>query len=256
LAAKHVLLLMDFDKTLAPIVNDPTDARILPRIRNLLTQLNRHARITVAVISGRALQDLRLRVGLHLIYAGNHGLEMSAPYLQYRNETAVLAATDLAELARRATGALSCIHGAIVENKGLTVSVHFRQVPEGQWPDVVGAVKQEVERVANLFDLSLGKKVLEIKPKTGWNKGSAAQMLRGHLDLGAAFPIAIGDDATDEDLFNAFDDGVSIKVGCSKSSKAMYELTDCEEVAEFLEHLLRISRVDDERLGPKVMLLS
>ena len=256
MATKHLLLFADFDGTLAPIVDDPAEAHLLPGIREVLFQLNRCNNITIALLSGRALPDLRARVGLDLIYAGNHGLEISTPYLQYRNDTAVLAASGLAELAGRITGALYCIQGAMIENKGLTVSVHYRRVAEAQWPDVVGAVKHEIETVATLFDLSFGKKVLEIKPKTGWNKGSAAQLLRRHLDLGSAFPIAIGDDATDEDLFNAFHDGVSIKVGCSKSSKAMYELTGCEEVAVFLERLLRISHADHKRLGPGVMYLS
>src|SRR5450432_2088117 len=73
-------LFLDFDGTLAPIVNDPGDACLGPDVRRILEALAARDDTLVAVISGRALADLRPRVGIaNAIYAGNHGLEISGP---------------------------------------------------------------------------------------------------------------------------------------------------------------------------------
>jgi trehalose 6-phosphate phosphatase len=83
-AAPHILLFLDFDGTLAPIVQDPSLAQMSSGVREALVRLAGSPKVSLTMISGRALWDLRLRVGLeNLIYAGNHGLEISGPGMDF-----------------------------------------------------------------------------------------------------------------------------------------------------------------------------
>src|SRR5436190_889820 len=77
-AAGRVLLFLDFDGTLAPIVPDPHEARLPLRAREAMKALVRQPGVTLAIVSGRSLSDVRSRVGLEeAIYAGNHGFEIA-----------------------------------------------------------------------------------------------------------------------------------------------------------------------------------
>lgn len=87
--ARHVLLLTDYDGTLTPIVERPELANLSKDIRRLLQTLAYQRYITVGVISGRALVDLKDKVGISgIIYAGNHGLEIEGPGISFVNPVA------------------------------------------------------------------------------------------------------------------------------------------------------------------------
>src|SRR5688572_9669020 len=80
IARPRLLIACDFDGTLAPIVDQPEEATLPSQVRRLLGKLQALPGVTVAVISGRAVCDLRTRVGIDgVLYAGNHGLEIDAP---------------------------------------------------------------------------------------------------------------------------------------------------------------------------------
>src|SRR5437763_590407 len=85
-AAPECSLFLDFDGTLSPIVSDPYQAAPLPRAEELLRRLDRMPGMRIAIISGRNLNDIRSRVGLDLIYAGNHGLEIEGPGIDFIEE--------------------------------------------------------------------------------------------------------------------------------------------------------------------------
>jgi trehalose 6-phosphate phosphatase len=107
--APHILLFLDFDGTLAPIVEDPGMARMPTDTREALSLIALDPKISLAIISGRALSDLRLRVGLdNLIYAGNHGLEISGPGLAFIEPVAAERLKALGELSRHLTCASGC----------------------------------------------------------------------------------------------------------------------------------------------------
>jgi trehalose-phosphatase len=254
---KHVFLFLDFDGTLAPIVSDPFAASLPARTRALLTELHLRPDVTIAVISGRAISDLRACVGLDVIYSGNHGLEIEGSLggsnrsIEYRNETAESAASALAALSREIQSVVAGIPGVILDNKVLTLSVHYRNVADVDLPEFFDLVEQKTAAVSDVFVLNFGKMVLEIRPKTGWNKGTAATFLLQHLkslDRQPAdiFPIAMGDDATDEDMFAALTGGMNICVSpveaLNRVSLADYRLADASEVADFLEALLQLRR--------------
>src|SRR5438045_1891195 len=82
-------LFLDFDGTLSPIVNDPQQAALAPKAEQLLRRLHGMTGIRIAIVSGRNLNDIRSRVGLDLIYAGNHGLEIDGPGIDFVEQRAV-----------------------------------------------------------------------------------------------------------------------------------------------------------------------
>lgn len=227
------LLMLDFDGVLAPIVARPNMARIGKRTRSLLAACARRGR--VAVISGRALADVRTRVGLSDIwYAGNHGAEWQMGKACGREKLSRAlgarlreACVAFAELSRR-------YRGAVVEDKGLTFSVHFRALKRGS----AAWFRKDAERVAKKFARFLdiregGEYIFNVRPRAGRTKGDAVRLARICAPA-KAVPIYIGDDTTDEDAFRALKDGITIRVGKSASSAAEYFFKSRASVDKFL----------------------
>lgn len=241
--AKTVVLFLDFDGTLTPIVERPEQAHLPPELRPVLASLSEHA--TVAVVSGRDRRDVAARVGLDsLFYAGSHGFDISGPegwHLKHQRGAEFLPALDRAEQQLRER--LGDLPGVGVERKQFGIAAHYRNVNEGD----VNTVRQAVESVygAHSGELRIrtGKKVLELQPCIDWNKGKAVTWLLGalQLDRQQTAPVYIGDDATDEDAFWALrHHGIGILVGArrTRDTFARYRLESPSQVRAFLENLL------------------
>ncbi len=237
-AAPEILLFLDFDGTLAPIVEDPDLASMPSGTFQALTRLASNPRFTLAIISGRALDDLRLRVGLeNLIYAGNHGLEISGPGIEFIESQAAERLKALGELSRHLRARLNGIPGVEVENKVLSASVHFRRAPAADLPEIRQAVEDAVVFKDNPFQITQGRKVLEIRPRVGWDKGRAVRWIQQAAGLPDALALYIGDDSTDEDAFLALPQGITISVGKTRETSAQHFLEHQELVPEFLAWL-------------------
>jgi alpha,alpha-trehalose-phosphate synthase [UDP-forming]/trehalose-phosphatase len=240
LTGRPLALLVDFDGTLTPIVPFPDLATLPASVRETLSRLAGRRDVLVAVISGRSLDDIRHRVGLpELIYAGNHGLEIAWPDSVWTLPEAESARPDIAEVCRRLRDRLSDVDGVVVEDKGLTASVHFRQTPMSRREEVRVAVLEEAARARQLV-VRLGKQALELWPNVAWNKGSAAQTIL-HRAFGPTWAqqvavVYLGDDRTDEDAFMALPEtAVTVKVGSpTYLTAARYVARDAEDVARFL----------------------
>ena len=212
-----ILLLLDFDGTLSEIAPSPEEAVLRPGNAALLEKLARHPKCTVGVISGRALDDVSRKVGVPgLVYAGNHGLEIDGYGLQYLHPDAEATLPAIARAAGELGAALTDMTGAFVENKTLTLTVHFRQTPE-EYHGVVAAAFHDAAQPlvsAGLCRITSAKSALELRPAVDWDKGRALTLIRERL-AADAFPIYIGDDATDEDAFQAAQDvgGAGVFVG-------------------------------------------
>ena len=241
-------LFLDFDGTLAPIVNDPGDARLGPDVRRILEALAARDDTLVAIVSGRAVADLRPRVGIaRAIYAGNHGLEISGleisgPEISGKPvcfvEPCALARRDpLRRICDNLTAALAHIPGVLVENKVLSASVHYRQAAAGEAHRITEIVQRELARGVNYFRVNHGKMVLEIVPRTDWQKGAAVGWINTRLAMPGARSIYIGDDRTDEDAFARMTDEITIRVGRSAGTSARYFVKDPARVHAFLEWL-------------------
>jgi len=246
-SADHILLLSDYDGTLTPIVDKPELAALPQETRKLLRTLAKNRRYTVGIVSGRALPDLKSKVDLEgIIYAGNHGLEIEGFGSSFLEPIAEEMRPFLRMLNQALSATLRGIKGVFVEDKGLTVSVHYRLVDdteEGRVKDTFRKVTDSLH-VTGKIRITQGKKVYEIRPPVDWDKGKAIAWLmakcREVRGRGGALPIYLGDDLTDEDGFKAIErnNGISIFVGeGSLQSAARYFLKSPEEVAQFLKML-------------------
>jgi alpha,alpha-trehalase len=233
-------LCLDFDGTLARIAPEPSEARLDESVRQALLAILATKRFTIGVISGRAVEDLQARVGVAgIVYAGNHGLEILGPGLQFVESTAVSAMDELQQVSKRLVASLWAIPGIRVEDKRLTVTVHYRLAADFHLPTIRAAVEQAVSPYASRLQVRSGKKSLEILPRTTWNKGTAVLWINHNRGISARSAIYVGDDATDEDAFEVLVFGVTIKVGASGETRARYLLSHPGEVQELLEGIVQ-----------------
>jgi trehalose-phosphatase len=208
--------------------------------REVLDRLGQ--RWLTAIISGRSLADARDLVGLeHLLYAGNHGLEIEGPPGSgIRRNMAEEFAPEVAAAAGELETALADVEGSLVENKRYSLSVHYRLVAPEQAAAVETAVDEAVARHPKL-DKRLGKKVFELRPGIAWDKGRAVRWLLENIDDGQAgwLPVYVGDDVTDEDAFTALaDDGIGVLVSeDDRDTAATHRLQDTDEARRFLARL-------------------
>jgi len=220
-------LFLDFDGVLAPIVARPEDATAPAETRAELTRLVERYAI-VAVVSGRAGDDVRERVGVDgVVCVGSHGLEAEPLAERWRQ--------SLREFAAIAPWPPSAI-----EVKGLAVAFHFRDRE-----DEAAAIR-ELDRIADTaredgLVARYGRKVLEVLPPVGSNKGTAVRQMLDERGLRRA--LAAGDDTTDLDSFAALDDldvAVRVAVGSAESPAALLDAADL--VVDSTEEFLAVLR--------------
>lgn len=240
-SAGRLLLGLDFDGTLAPIVPTPDEAALPAATRSVLERVAGRADTAVAFVSGRSLQDLRQRADVDgAFYAGNHGLEIDGPGVHRVHPDAEAALPAVRAVRDALRNALGNTPGVLVEDKGLTLSVHYRLVEDP-------AVQQHVVRTFETCTAGVpgirttrGKRVLEVRPDVDWHKGRALQFLRDTLGAADAPALFIGDDVTDEDAFRIMGPGdTAVYVGDSPpaDTAASARLTSPEDVAAFLGRL-------------------
>jgi trehalose 6-phosphate phosphatase len=241
MAGRQAALFLDLDGTLAPIAARPDLVELPEPTRTILEDLAHLC--PVAVVSGRGLDDLRDIVGMRSVhYVADHGFQILGTLRSgLRLEIGAEYRPQLGQAAARLRRALAPIEGALVEEKGLSLSVHYRLVPESRHAAVLRAVADVAETLP-VLRVTEGKLVYEFRPPGDWNKGKALLWLMEQLGLGRGkgsegCPIALGDDLTDEDMFGAVQGwGIAVLVGdAARPSLAGYRLSDHLETAEFLE---------------------
>lgn len=244
--ADHTLVLADYDGTLTHIVKRPELAELQGDTRNLLVDLARQSRVTVGLVSGRSLDDLRGKVDIKgIIYVGNHGLEIQGPGISFIHPAARELKPLLKQLCLKLTQTLETVKGVLVEDKGLTCTVHYRLVDEDRVSDIAGIVYETIRKAEaeKMVVVASGKKVYEVRPATDWGKGQAVKLLVETYDRTRnGITIYLGDDITDEDAFRMirrYDYGISVFVGeYTSASQANYFLRSPDEVTTFLEKVL------------------
>jgi trehalose 6-phosphate phosphatase len=228
------LIATDFDGTLTPIAPSPDAAVLPPEAADVLRSLCATPGCTLMIVSGRSLEDLRSRVRVPAVLAGNHGLEMEGPGLAYRHAAAVAMMPRLKEACSRIHDALQRWPGAFVEAKGLTATVHYRLVAEERQPEVRRAVRRCMAVEGTAFGLRAGKRALEIHPRIDWDKGAAVNWVCERLGLDHERCVCIGDDRTDESMFRRCSRAVTVAVGHPRGTAAEFLLHDPGEVRELL----------------------
>ena len=215
---REVVLFLDFDGTLAPIVDDPDAAAAPPETQEVLERLARSC--TVAIVSGRDLADVRHRVEIDgAWFAGSHGFELVSPDGEHHEQQVVgdaIPALDEAE--RELTDRLGDEPGVRVERKRFALAVHTRQADDQATERAEGAVEQVGEEDERLR-VTGGRAVKELRPNVDWDKGTALRFMLDRLAAdgdgrrGRTVPVYAGDDLTDEDALRAVHrDGIGIVV--------------------------------------------
>jgi len=221
--ASHAFFL-DFDGTLAPIVPRPEDAAMPAHTREILTALIRAAGGAVAVLSGRALDDLRQRTApLDLVLAGSHGLEIST-------DPSAVRSAALDEAFHR-LGAFARTESLLIERKPGAVALHYRGRPD----DLGAEVRRRVDAAGGEgLRVMHGDCVSEVLLADA-DKGRALRRLAQTAPFAGRVPVMIGDDVTDEDGIAAAMDlgGLGLRIG-GGVSRAAWRLPDPEALAGWL----------------------
>lgn len=236
---KEIVIFFDYDGTVTPIVSHPKDAILDEKMKNTLIKLSNQC--TLAVISGRGLNDIKSLVGIRGIhYAGSHGYEMEGPSIKMEYEPAQEFVEVFDALEGELTKELENIDGALVERKKFSIALHYRNVSDSEAHLVENAADEAVKKYPKIRK-SYGKKVYELQPDLDWNKGKALEWLLKtlHIDKQGSKIFYIGDDITDEDAFHAIKSyGIGVLVGTDvRSTGAQYRLNDVAQTLHFLEIL-------------------
>lgn len=243
---QHLFIFLDYDGTLVNLAATPDRATLPMKTKKLIANLVMLPRCKLALISGRALADIKDKVGIkNIIYSGNHGLEIEGPKIKFTHQSMAEYKGILKEIKEKLKTAFSSIKGVLIEDKGVSLSFHYRLVNK-KYIAMVKSIFQETVinyRTQKKIKVKSGKMVLEIRPPIDWDKGDVVLWLlsRQKFMLGekALLPIYIGDDRTDEDAFAALKNkGLTIFVGEPGVSNADYYLKNIKEVTKLLKLIL------------------
>jgi trehalose-phosphatase len=235
-----IALLCDYDGTLAPIVAHPWLAEISGETRQVLQQLIRQPRLHLAILSGRALDELIQMVGLgDLYYSGTGGLELDLRGKRLLPPRAEESVVLIDGLARSLQSVAAGAPGAWVEKKPLGLTVHYRSVA----PALIPAFRDRINHVLGRYEGQIrvlpGPSAVEVTANLGWNKGTAVHMIVN--DLGAnAMPVFAGDGANDADAMEAVRTlgGITLGIGAQAPAAATCRLSDSSALVAFLQSFL------------------
>ncbi|OGX24166.1 MAG: trehalose-phosphatase [Omnitrophica WOR_2 bacterium RIFCSPHIGHO2_01_FULL_48_9] len=243
---KIIILFLDFDGTLAPIVEKTGLAALPEETRKVLEKLSRSPCFRIAVVSGRMLADLKQKMNIpHITYVGNHGYEIEGPDINFRGLIPPSMNEAMGFIRENLNGKLASIPGVHIEDKGITLSLHYRSAD----PENFKLIKRIFNNTCkpylknNQITVKSGKMVFEIRPPVVWDKGKAVLWLLNKWKrvLGGdnVFPVCIGDDVTDEDAFKVLKGkGVTVRVGQERDTAAEYYLGNQEEINQLLSLFL------------------
>lgn len=248
---KQIVVFLDYDGTLSPIVEDPDRAFITNEMRDAVRDVAKL--FPTAIVSGRCRAKVYDFVKLsELYYAGSHGMDIEGPSGQRQrkgNQTVLCQPAReflpiIDEVYRALIEKVKHIPGAKVENNRFCLAVHYRCVDEKKWIELADEVKLVIKDYSQLR-LTHGRKVFEIRPTIKWDKGNAVEFLLeslGYADSNDVLPVYIGDDRTDEDAFRVLREkgqGLGILVSkVPRETNASYTLQEPIEVMQFLKRLV------------------
>lgn len=237
--SKDCALFLDVDGTLIELASTPAAIHVDNELLGLMSRLYRLCGGALALISGRSVGDLEKRLGSSKIpLAGQHGLERRNADGQVQTHSGVSLPGN--DLRTRLEGLTAKYPGLLLEDKGLSLALHYRSAPElagwlhrqlNSWLIELGEEKR--------LQLQKGKYVLEIKP-SGFDKGSAIVEFMEEEPFAGRVPLFIGDDITDERGFERVNSlgGLTVKVGRGKTS-AHYRLGTVSAVRKWLSEGLQ-----------------
>ena len=261
---------MDYDGTLTPIVDRPELGVLGDETKEVLEKIADNPKFVLGVVSGRRLNGIKKIVGLDgIYYAGNHGLEASGPDFKYTHPHVKGVEDTIKRVSSELSKATKNIKGVLIENKGLSIVLHYRRVSKSDSEVVkevfVNTVRPYLKK--GKFKISENKMTLEFVPDVSWNKGDIVLKIikicektrflpkfefggftGAFLTLAPIreniFVIYVGDDKTDENVFKALENKRLTVVVGEKESNARYYVNNVDEVIKFLRYLASSSLVN------------
>ena len=233
---ERLLVALDFDGTLAPLVDRPEDARATDRARAAIERLATADDTRVAIVSGRALDSLGQVASppTGTLLSGSHGVELKLDTGPIQIDLRDTELSKLDRLAEIVEGVADGSSGAWIERKPAGLALHTRRMKANDGLALQQDARDQVAAELLGVTVRTGKAVLEFAVRSS-DKGESLTRLRQHV--GATAAIYVGDDVTDEDAFASLDaQDVGVKVGQGKSI-ATYRVRSPEDVAELLERL-------------------
>lgn len=220
--AEHAILL-DIDGTLLDIADEPDLVVVPPMLPRVLSSLWSRAGGALALVSGRSISDVdRIFMPLRLPTIGGHGVEW-----RYSSDGATEVQDNGAVpgwLRQLLQALVAQTPGLTIEDKTHSLAVHYRKVPSAE-PLVSSAIAARHNDIIGAgFEIQQGKCVIEIK-RHGFNKGTAVRNLLAHEPFKGRRPVFIGDDKTDEHVFQILSefDGVGYSVGRKLGNLGYFE---------------------------------
>lgn len=257
-AHKKIILLTDFDGTLTPIQEHPDLALLSEDMRHILLKFSQNKTFFLGIVTGRSLRQIKKLVNIpKILYAANHGIELEGPGIRCSSPEAKKARYNLWHVYMQLFKSLRHIEGVYLEDKGYTVSLHYRLVKKARDREFVtktldSIIKPYLEK--NILFLCTGKMVYEIRPPVTWNKATTIQwLLTNYFPLefsGDALLVYLGDDQADIEVFTAFSgQRLMVFVGTpADTSAADYYVNSPEEVKSFLDLLYKQKDEDNHDL--------
>ena len=237
----RILVASDYDGTLSHLVDHPSMAVLAPGAPRVIADIAElHPRVRLAFLSGRSLEDLEPRLGIvpdNVVLAGNHGLEVSGARMDWTHPAGVSARPQLAGLAETLQERLGSIAGVEIEDKGASLTLHYRRMAPSDLPMLHEIVDGLV--IPGQLRMHKGNKVFEFRPRVNWNKGMAIRRIMRRFGIPDEAVVYLGDDLTDEDVFRELEpSAITVHVGSgSDRSSARLNADDPTDAVAFLRVL-------------------
>ncbi len=246
-ARRNIILLSDYDGTLTPICEHPDLAILSEKVRKLLEKFAAHNIFLLGIVTGRSIQQIKKFVNIQkIIYAANYGTEVEGPGIRFINSEAQKSRYILWHIYLRLFKSLRHIEGIHIEDKGLSISLHYRLVKKTTDLQYITKILNSITKPfleKKMISLDTGKMVHEIRPPAKWNKASIVTWLLINYFPSEfqkdALLIYLGDDKADIEVFTTLKGkGLTVFVGDpAVTSTADYFIHSPEEVEIFLEYL-------------------
>ncbi|QCE02579.1 trehalose-phosphatase [Vigna unguiculata] len=262
---KEIVVFLDYDGTLSPIVDDPDKAYMSDVMRAAVREIAYC--FPTAIVSGRCKDKVYEFVKLrNVYYAGSHGMDISTPSgsSKCEDQKHQIKGVDekgnhvvhfhpakeflptIQEIIKVLKENIRRIKGSMIEDNMFCVTIHYRCVKNEEDISVLREMVESTMKSYPSFHISSGRKVMEIRPNVNWDKGCALMYLLDTLgfdNFNNVLPIYLGDDRTDEDAFKVIrhiGQGFPIVVSSiAKETQASYSLRDPSDVLAFLIRLAR-----------------
>lgn len=248
LSKSQWLIALDRDGTIVPYADRPEEAVVDEKLRSLLEDVSAAVGIDVAIISARSSAQLRGDFdGVGAILAGNYGMEVNFPD---GKECILPAALDMVPMLKTARDELferiDTHMGAILEDHGYSLCLHWHQVPPKKRDELHSVVKTTSEQFPGLIFKQMPTSY-EVFPGFAWDKGNALEFIASNLNVGSdqRFYFFAGDTTSDTPAFEWIDKhgGISIRVGPDENLGAQHRLDSPEDLHAVLEYVAQRKRL-------------